>query len=108
MAQVARVNDTAAPAEACQGLEGEGTVKWLYLRDTKGLSKGGIDTVYRLETAGGAAPATCEGMPERFEVRYAAQCEYQPPALTWMLVLTMVFRLDLWSSRLNWTLHVCP
>jgi len=75
MAQVARANDTAAPAEACPGLEGEGTVRWLYLKDTKGLSKGGINEVYRVETAGGASPETCEGMPKSFEVKYAAQCE---------------------------------
>ncbi|KAH7082529.1 hypothetical protein BKA63DRAFT_395547, partial [Paraphoma chrysanthemicola] len=73
MAQVGKLNDTAAPASACPGLQGEGTVKWLYLKDTKGLSQGGIDTVYRLETAGGMAPATCKGKPASFEVKYTAQ-----------------------------------
>jgi len=74
-AQVGKLNDTPAPANACPGLTGEGAVKWLYLKDTKGLSQGGIDTVYRLETAGGSAPATCKGMPATFEVKYAAQCK---------------------------------
>ena len=75
MAQVVRLNDTAAPASACPGLKGEGTIRWLYLKDTKGISQGGIDTVYRLETAGGMAPATCKGQPASFEVKYAAQCK---------------------------------
>ncbi|KAH8712077.1 hypothetical protein GQ44DRAFT_625756 [Phaeosphaeriaceae sp. PMI808] len=77
MAQVGKLNDTAAPASSCPGLSKEGTVRWLYLRDTKGISQGGIDTVYRLETAGGMAPATCEGKPSNFEVRYTAQCKYR-------------------------------
>ncbi|KAH7412333.1 hypothetical protein DE146DRAFT_275877 [Phaeosphaeria sp. MPI-PUGE-AT-0046c] len=73
IAQVGKLNDTAAPASACPGLSGEGTVRWLLLKDTKGLSVGGIDTVYRLETAGGSPPATCKGKPASFEVKYAAQ-----------------------------------
>jgi len=73
VAQVGKVNDTAAPASACPGLTGEGAVRWLFLKDTKGLSVGGVDTVYRVETAGGAAPATCKGMKPSFEVKYATQ-----------------------------------
>jgi hypothetical protein len=76
--QVGKLNDTAAPASACPGLSNEGTVKWLFLKDTKGLSHGGIDTVYRIETAGGAAPATCKGQPASFEVKYTAQCKLSP------------------------------
>jgi hypothetical protein len=78
IAQVGKLNDTAAPASACPGLSNEGSVKWLYLKDTKGLSKGGIDTVYRIETAGGSPPATCKGQPASFEVKYAAQCKLNP------------------------------
>jgi hypothetical protein len=70
-----KLNDTAAPPTAYPGLQGEGAVKWLYLKDTKGISKGGIDTVYRLETAGGMAPSTCEKQKSTFEVKYAAQCK---------------------------------
>lgn len=76
VAQVGKVNDTAAPASACPGLTGEGAVRWLFLKDTKGLSVGGVDTVYRVETAGGAAPATCKGMKPSFEVKYATQCKF--------------------------------
>lgn len=78
VAQVAKLNETAAPADACPGLKGEGAVKWLYLKDSKGASVGGIDAVYRIETAGGSAPATCKGMPDRFEVKYATQCKFKP------------------------------
>ncbi|RYO55144.1 hypothetical protein AA0116_g9626 [Alternaria tenuissima] len=38
-----------------------------------GITQGGIDTVYRVETAGGNKPATCKGMPASWEVKYAAQ-----------------------------------
>jgi hypothetical protein len=54
----------------------EGSVPWLRLQDTMGLSKGQIDTVYRVETAGGSAPTTCQGrLNTKFEVMYAAQCK---------------------------------
>ncbi|ORY03040.1 hypothetical protein BCR34DRAFT_492681 [Clohesyomyces aquaticus] len=61
-----------APPTACPGLKGEGAVPWLQLIDNGG-SQGGVNTVYRLETAGGKAPATCKGMKSTFEVPYAAQ-----------------------------------
>jgi hypothetical protein len=62
-----------APSSACPGTKGEGAVPWLKLVDGSGLSKGGINTVYRLETAGGKSPATCGGKKPPFEVPYAAQ-----------------------------------
>jgi hypothetical protein len=43
------------------------------LVDDKGLSVGGVNTVYRLETAGGKSPETCLGQKEAFEITYAAQ-----------------------------------
>jgi hypothetical protein len=69
------MNSTDAPRSAYPGLAHEGAVPWLYLADRKGLSTGGVDTVYRLETAGGKAPAMCKGLPPSFEVPYAAQCK---------------------------------
>lgn len=74
IAQVSRVDGTDAPKSAYPGLQQEGAVPWLHLADT-GFSMGGIDTVYRLETAGGKGPASCQGRPGHFEVKYAAQCE---------------------------------
>jgi hypothetical protein len=74
-AQVSKINSTDAPKSAYPGLACEGAVPWLYLADRKELSTGGIDTVYRLETAGGKAPATCKGLTRSFEVQYAAQCK---------------------------------
>lgn len=75
MAQVSKLNQTDAPKYACPGLASEGAVPWLYLKDNVGISKGGIDTVYRLETAGGSAPASCKGSAPAFQVAYAAQCK---------------------------------
>ncbi|KAF2203164.1 hypothetical protein GQ43DRAFT_367510 [Delitschia confertaspora ATCC 74209] len=66
-------NDTMnAPKTACPGLKGEGAVLWLKLNDN-GFSVGGVNTVYRLETAGGNAPKTCDKMAASFTVPYAAQ-----------------------------------
>ncbi|OCK80076.1 hypothetical protein K432DRAFT_328920 [Lepidopterella palustris CBS 459.81] len=69
-----------APTSACPGENNEGAVPWLYLTDAGG-STGGVNTVYRLETAGGSAPATCESSASSFTVRYAAQYWiYGPPS----------------------------
>ncbi|KAJ4349437.1 uncharacterized protein N0V89_008052 [Didymosphaeria variabile] len=73
LAMVAKKADQDAPKTACQGTTGEGAVKWLYLADDTNLSVGGVNTVYRLETAGGNKPDTCQGMQNYFEVPYAAQ-----------------------------------
>lgn len=61
-----------APPTAAAGPLGEKAVTWLRLRTKDGGAPGGIKEVYRLTTAGGSAPATCEGMPATFEVPYAA------------------------------------
>ncbi|KAL6704987.1 hypothetical protein ACN47E_007390 [Coniothyrium glycines] len=73
IAKVGRINGTDAPSTACPSSDGLPAIQWLYLKDTKGLSQGGIDTVYRVETAGGNKPATCKGMKPTWEVKYAAQ-----------------------------------
>ncbi|CBY01282.1 hypothetical protein IAQ61_003103 [Plenodomus lingam] len=73
LAQVAKLNGTDAPASACPGSNGLPAIQWLYLKDITGASAGGIDTVYRVETAGGNRPATCKGMQGSWQVKYAAQ-----------------------------------
>jgi hypothetical protein len=74
-AQVSKIDSMNAPESAYPGLAREGAVPWLYLSDREGLSTGGVNTVYRLETAGGKAPTTCRGQKRNFEVQYVAQCE---------------------------------
>lgn len=61
-----------APPTAAAGQLGEKAVTWLRLRTKQGGATGGIKEVYRVTTAGGSPPATCEGMPATFEVPYAA------------------------------------
>lgn len=73
---VAKLDDTDAPSSSCPGTSQEGAIKWLFLQDTKGASQGGIDTVYRVETAGGNKPSTCKGQAATFEVKYSAQCKF--------------------------------
>lgn len=69
----AKNSSIPAPADAPKGQQGEPAVPWLKLLTLEGGSTGRLQEVYRLETAGGSAPATCEGMPEKFTVQYAAQ-----------------------------------
>ncbi|KAH7152956.1 hypothetical protein EDB81DRAFT_438936 [Dactylonectria macrodidyma] len=59
------------PSGAAVGQQGEAAVPWLKLTTRDGAT-GGIKEVYRLTTAGGSAPSSCEGMSESFEVEYAA------------------------------------
>ncbi|KAE8151980.1 hypothetical protein BDV25DRAFT_151884 [Aspergillus avenaceus] len=58
-----------APSNAIQG--DNGAVAWLYLTTTSGTT-GGYTSVYRVDTAAGAAPKTCKDMPTEFTVQYAA------------------------------------
>ncbi|KAK4250755.1 hypothetical protein C7999DRAFT_11535 [Corynascus novoguineensis] len=64
----------APPSDAAssRGLGGEPPVAWLKLNAKSGAT-GGLQEVYRFQTVGGSAPATCHGMPEEFQVQYAAQ-----------------------------------
>lgn len=71
-APCAKNASVAAPADAPTGQQGEAAVPWLKLTAREGAT-GRIQEVYRVETAGGSAPATCEGMEAAFEVQYAAQ-----------------------------------
>ncbi len=76
MTQVAKKGNVDAPLHACRGKNGLPAVQWLYLQHQAGITQGGINTVYRVETAGGNKPANCKGMPASWEVKYAAQCKY--------------------------------
>lgn len=58
-----------APSDAVYG--DNGAVKWLYLSTIDG-TVGNYKSVYRVNTAGGAAPKTCENMPSVVTVQYAA------------------------------------
>ncbi len=49
-------------------------------RDGASGATGNLQEVYRINTAGGNPPATCEGMKSTFEVQYAA--EYVFPRLS--------------------------
>lgn len=69
----------AAPADACPGLDGEGAVPWLYLTKAS-TTDDGIAAVYRVVTAGGMQPDTCEGIEEQeIEVKYAAEYWFYGP-----------------------------
>ncbi|RDW79001.1 DUF3455 domain-containing protein [Aspergillus mulundensis] len=56
-----------APSKPGFGITGD--VAWLKLTAVEG----GYREVYRVHTAGGSAPATCEGMPAEFTVDYTAE-----------------------------------
>lgn len=54
-----------------QNNSGYGAVAWLYLTTTNG-TVGNYTSVYRVNTAGGQPPATCQGMPDVFTIQYSA------------------------------------
>lgn len=58
-----------APPDAAQG--DYGAVAWLSLPTTTG-TVGPYKSVYRVNTASGSPPDTCEGMPSSFGIQYSA------------------------------------
>jgi len=63
-----------APASASKGVEPEanGAVDWLYLLDNGAGVSHELQSVYRVQTAGGVPPKTCSGN-EQIEIPYAAE-----------------------------------
>jgi hypothetical protein len=70
---VKRVGGVAAPAGSYTGSNGLGTVPWLYLVDNASGRSHGLSSVYRVETAGGVAPSTCNAAGTQVFIPYAAQ-----------------------------------
>jgi hypothetical protein len=80
-----KVANVAAPAtnpsgESNIGPDGSKPVAWLKLQVNTpngdvdvADAVGGVKEIYRVNTAGGGAPATCDGMDATFEVQYAAE-----------------------------------
>lgn len=67
--QAAKNATSDAPTTASKGTNDLGSVAWLKLTGTAGQYK----EVYRLNTAGGMAPKTCEGISGPISVPYAAE-----------------------------------
>lgn len=67
-----KMASAAAPSDACVGRDGGAAVPWLMLQDDGSGRSEGLGQVFRVETAGGAAPATCEGVGGEVERDYAA------------------------------------
>ena len=76
VAQVSKVEEVDAPSHSCTTVCTPESIKCLYLEGAQAASRGGIDTVYRIDTLGGVRLQTCKGQPNSFEVEYAAQCKY--------------------------------
>ncbi|KAJ5901794.1 hypothetical protein N7495_002322 [Penicillium taxi] len=64
-----KVDSISAPSSAAKGKYG--AVAWLYLTAISG-TEGPYKSVYRVQTASGSPPTTCEGMAPSFEIAYAA------------------------------------
>jgi hypothetical protein len=65
--ECSKIATSPAPANT------KGDVAWLYLTANSAGTTSKIVNVFRLETAGGAAPANCSGQPANIEVQYAAE-----------------------------------
>jgi len=77
-----KTGDVPAPVDACKGTENAGAVDWLYLTDASngdGVTFGGVTAVYRIETAGGKNPTTCQNSAAEFNVPYAAEYWFYGP-----------------------------
>ena len=63
-----------APTTSSKGTNDLGSVPWLKLTALTGAdgSAWAYKEIYRLETAGGVAPKTCEGVNGTFQVDYSA------------------------------------
>lgn len=75
MGALQKANASDAPASAAAGPRGvgNGAVQWLKLdAKTEGEVQDSWKQVYRLDTAGGAAPALCVGEAPTLEIPYAA------------------------------------
>jgi hypothetical protein len=69
-----KVANSTAPANATKGANGvgNGAVAWLFLNTTN-ATQGDVRAVYRVNTAGGSPPKTCESSDAVFSVQYAAE-----------------------------------
>ena len=56
-----KMDSDPAPDGSCYGRDGGAAVPWLMLQDDGTGRSVGLDQVFRVETAGGSAPATCDG-----------------------------------------------
>ena len=72
---VAKVDATPAPEKAVPGQYGAGygAVSWLKLEAASDTDENDWQEVYRVRTAGGQPPATCEGQPAELQIEYSAQ-----------------------------------
>jgi Protein of unknown function (DUF3455) len=70
-----KIGDIPAPKGAAAGANGEAAVDWLALSDDGKGTSVGLGEVYRVETAGGDPPETCEGIKSDtvFSVQYSAE-----------------------------------
>jgi hypothetical protein len=64
--------DILAPSTASKGPAGTGAVDWLQLVAKPGYATVGLQTVYRIVTAGGSPPAKCSSSGV-ISVQYAAE-----------------------------------
>ncbi|KAL7942978.1 hypothetical protein V8C42DRAFT_330976 [Trichoderma barbatum] len=67
----AKNSSAPAPSTGAPGPRGESAVPWLRLTAKDGVT-GSIKEVFRVNTAGGSPPATCQGQPASIQVQYSA------------------------------------
>jgi hypothetical protein len=82
-----KVANTTAPAGAAAGPDGAPAVPWLKLAvidppiDASADDvAGNVKEIYRVNTAGGSPPTSCEGQPTTFQVEYSAEYWFWAPS----------------------------
>jgi hypothetical protein len=71
-----KLGDVSAPAASTATSSGVKAIDWLLLGDNGQGRSIGLSYVYRIETAGGAPPATCAGVPSGGVIRVPYAAEY--------------------------------
>lgn len=81
-----RTANTTAPDGAPKGPDGAAAVPWLKLEVSpppdgalEADTRGNVKEIYRVNTAGGSAPKTCQGQPDKFQIQYAAEYWFFAP-----------------------------
>ena len=81
-----RIANTTAPAGSQAGPDGAAAVPWLKLAVIEAPPDadpaeivGNVKEIYRVNTAGGTAPKSCEGRPASFQIEYSAEYWFYAP-----------------------------
>jgi hypothetical protein len=81
IAMVWKLSKADSPTSSCQRTQTEEKIEGLFVKELRGISWVGIDTVWRVRMAGSNKHSTSEGQTPSSSVNYAAVCECNSPCI---------------------------